>query len=662
MKKTLFGVILLSLLCGFGHIASAALPVITSASSITPTCAGSFASLSYAATNAPTTYSITWAGSPTGLPNVPAGSTLPLTAIPIVINSSCAAGTYTGSFVVTNTTGSSAPVTITLQVNGLPAVYTVTGGGGLCAGGTGYHVNLSNSEGGVQYQLKRGGSPVGTPALGLGVPIDFGVFTVPGFYSVTASNIVTGCSRNMSGGANITVYPTPVPVTVTGGGGYCMGGAGISIGLTASVFGVNYQLMRGGSPVGAPLPGAGTSIDFGPQMIAGIYSVVATDTLSPFCPVNMIGSPVVVVYPNPPIYNVTGGGAYCIGGYGVHVGLTNSNVSVRYKLYEGSTFVTSVIGTGLPLDFGLQTHDGIYTATASSAVYGCTTTMLDSAVISYIPIVRPSVSIRANAGIVTSIGNSICFGTTDMFTLHTAFPGSAPTYSWYVNGAFAGYGDTLTYVPADRDNVRVTMNSNATCGIPSVVTDDMNIYVDPNIIPTASVISSVGTTIVEGTSATISGIFVNGGIAPTYQWYINGVIIAGATDRTFTSSLFKNNDSVTFRVKGCADSMGAASLVMHVMPRAGVKEISATGKSIRIAPNPNKGIFTVTSDLGAGIDEHVSLRVTDVVGKVIYTTDVKAVNGKVNERVQLPAAAGPGIYMLNLLSQTENIVSEIVIE
>ncbi|MBW4362659.1 hypothetical protein, partial [Flavobacterium taihuense] len=68
----------------------------------------------------------------------------------------------------------------------------------------------------------------------------------------------------------------------------------------------------------------------------------------------------------PTAYTVTGGGAYCSGGTGSAVGLSNSDTGVTYQLKNGATDVGSpVSGTGTAISFGNQTAAATYTVLAT---------------------------------------------------------------------------------------------------------------------------------------------------------------------------------------------------------------------------------------------------------------------------------------------------------
>ena len=154
----------------------------------------------------------------------------------------------------------------TITINPLPTLYLVTGGGNYCSGGTGVHVGLSGSTIGVNYQLIVGGLPSGSPMPGTSVAIDFGAQTTAGSYSVLATNTTAGCSQLMTGTATIVINPLPAAHNITGGGNYCPGGSGVHIGLNGSNAGINYQLMNGITPVGAPLAGTGSPLDLGRKL------------------------------------------------------------------------------------------------------------------------------------------------------------------------------------------------------------------------------------------------------------------------------------------------------------------------------------------------------------------------------------------------------------
>jgi len=172
----------------------------------------------------------------------------------------------------------------------------------------------------MSYQLFNGLSPVGGPVAGTSAAIDFGAFTASGTYTIVATNGTTSCTNSMSGSATIGTNPLPASFNVTGGGGYCSGGTGVHIGLSGSATGINYQLMQGSTPVGAPSSGTGALVDFGIFTTPGTYSVVASNT-STTCSATMSGTATVVINALPTAYAVIGGGNYCVGGSGSPLGL-----------------------------------------------------------------------------------------------------------------------------------------------------------------------------------------------------------------------------------------------------------------------------------------------------------------------------------------------------
>ncbi len=177
---------------------------------------------------------------PVGLPKAGTGSALDF-------GPQTTQGTYTVQAVnvstgCINTMSASVDVTI----DSLPNNYTVIGTStNYCAGGLGVDINLSGSDAGISYQVYLGTTAMSVPSVGTGFLLDLGYETAAGFYTAVAINPVTGCTRHMSGGANVTINPLPNAYNVTGGGSYCSGGSGVTIGLGNSNVGISYQLMNG---------------------------------------------------------------------------------------------------------------------------------------------------------------------------------------------------------------------------------------------------------------------------------------------------------------------------------------------------------------------------------------------------------------------------------
>jgi Secretion system C-terminal sorting domain len=660
MKRTFSGLVfLLVILGGFGNLAMAVVPTITPIT-VHNTCAGSSGELIYSSTGSPFTYSIVWAGTPTGLPDVPPGTYLPPGGI-VNINTfpTCATGSYNGLITVANGSGTSAPVSITINVYGLPTVFAVTGGGSYCAFGTGVHVGLSSSSFGINYQLYISGVAVGGPIAGTGTTLDFGLKTTAGTYTVKGWDPVSGCTRMMSGSADVIVEPNPPLSMVTGGGGFCPGSIGVPVGINYSTFGINYQLFRGATPVGGPMAGIGMPLDFGLQTVGGSYTVTAVNPDHPGCVVTMGGVANAVAWPAPTVHNVTGGGSYCLDGIGVHVGLSLGNTSVMYTLYKDGSFWTNYPGAGTVIDFGLLTHAGAYTVIGTNT-YGCKTNMLDTAIVTILAQSHPSVSIIPVSPVVS------CSGEPDTFAANVVYPGPSASYQWSVNGFdVAGATDSLfiySLSTTERD-VRVRMTSSAQCPMPAVVTDNILMTPMDRLVPVSHIFPNTPTTITNGETGSFTAISSNAGPKPTYQWFVNGGLVAGAHSETFSSNAFNDKDSISCNVYGCSDTPGKAYIIIHVIPRVGVKQISSSENHLSIFPNPSNGSFTINGNLGLtmGAEGSVHVRITDVVGKTVYTGEIKVNNGSINEMITLPGVVR-GIYLLNILTPNGNVVSQIVVE
>ena len=163
--------------------------------------------------------------------------------------------------------------------------YNVTGGGAICAGDPGVSVTLSGSDTGVDYQLKRAGTDVGSPVPGTGAALSFGLQNVAGTYTVIASNTVSLCTGLMSGSAVVSINASP-SISVHPVSGSAPAGSSKNFSVTAAGAGLSYQWRRAETNLinGGGISGATTAtLNINPVSLtdATNYDVIVSGTCTP---------------------------------------------------------------------------------------------------------------------------------------------------------------------------------------------------------------------------------------------------------------------------------------------------------------------------------------------------------------------------------------------
>ena len=96
-----------------------------------------------------------------------------------------------------------------INVNPLPVVYTLEGGGEACYGEHSGDILLQNSEVNNTYSLFRNSAPTGINKVGTGFPLNFGSQSQSGQYNVLATDNTTQCSSYMDGEVNVVIHTLP---------------------------------------------------------------------------------------------------------------------------------------------------------------------------------------------------------------------------------------------------------------------------------------------------------------------------------------------------------------------------------------------------------------------------------------------------------------------
>jgi PKD repeat protein/thiol-disulfide isomerase/thioredoxin len=120
-----------------------------------------------------------------------------------------------------------------------------------------------------------------------------------GTAQINVAGINNGCQGAWSSSLNVTVNNLPGVFSMTGGGATCATGSGIAVGLNNSETGTTYTLYLDGTATTTVVPGTGSSISFGNQLLAGNYTAEAFNS-STTCTNTMNGTAVVTVDPQVP--------------------------------------------------------------------------------------------------------------------------------------------------------------------------------------------------------------------------------------------------------------------------------------------------------------------------------------------------------------------------
>ncbi|NDK54596.1 Ig-like domain-containing protein [Pontibacter fetidus] len=381
---------------------------------------------------------------------------------------------------------------------------------------------------------------------------------------------------------NVTINVV-IPQAMTGGGAYCAGGAGVPVGLAGSQQGVSYQLLHNGSPVGSPVAGTGRAISFGNQTVAGAYTVQPTTTSGSAC--ETFGTVNVYITPLPTAFTVTGGGPYCnvAGAVGVPVGLSGSQIGVRYQLLINNVASgTPVSGTGAALNFGNKTAAGTYTViattisstTSTPPVAACPQPMTGSVAV----VINPLPTVTVNSP-------TVCAGQNATITAVPAGGTGPYSYTWTVPSGATNPGNVASFSTTVGGTYTVRVTDSKSCASSAVATSTVTV----NPLPTVTVNSPTtcqGTAVMVAATATGAGPF-------NYAWTVpNGVTNPGNV-ASFQTSVAGNYAVVVTDSKNCASASGTGTVTVTPI-KVATGEVTADKDPIKI----NEPVtFTLVTDI-----------------------------------------------------------------
>ncbi|MBY0426596.1 MAG: hypothetical protein K2Q22_13225, partial [Cytophagales bacterium] len=468
-------------------------------------------------------------------------------------------GIYTATY--TDANGCSANVDFNVTINALPkATISVNGPTTFCAGGS---VTLSASTA-SSYVWQRNFTTVGTGALFQA--------KVAGDYTVIVTN-PAGC-KDTSAATVVTVNPLPIAtISASGATVFCQGN---SITLSANPSST-YSWTRNGTVVGTS---KSLLVNSSGNYVVSITDANGCSDSSPVTSVSVLGI-------NQPSVTIASSATTVCSGTGVTFTATgvNGGTAPIFTWFRNNT----QIGTGTSISVIASNGDQI---TARFAAGGTLPVCLSPATdvsnvinLTVNPIPVPNVTIVSSA-------TTVCSGTGVTFKATGINGGTSPSYAWFRNNVQVGTGSTISITPSNGDQISARLTAGGilpACLSPTTdVSNVINLTVNP--IQTSNVTITSSTTIVcSGTGVTFTATGINGGTAPTFEWFRNNVQVGTGSTISITPS---NGDQITARLTA------GGTLPACLSPTTDVSNV--INLTVNPIPNPNVTIASSATTVCSG--------------------------------------------------------------
>ncbi len=266
----------------------------------------------------------------------------------------------------------------------------------------------------------------------------------------------------------------------------------------------------------------------------------------------------------------------------------------------------------------------------------------------------PTISIQSN-----ETGSTVCSGTAIEFSIASStYGGPGATYQWYDGATAIGGATGSAYSSTTltgNDVISCVMTSSLSCATSPTATSNS---LTPNVTaqgtapcadPAPQTISGP-TTVTQGQTATVTYTIGSPNLSSTYTWSI-------PTGATFVS-IGQDSTSITISLAGVTGTGTQAILVTETnsfgFPTTSSLSItvnpSTTGvfgfssaQGITVSPNPFSS--TTTVNFACTSAAQLSIKVYDMTGITVYTSDAYSTN----QNISLGAELGAGMYVVQAI-------------
>ena len=225
-------------------------------------------------------------------------------------------------------------------------------------------------------------------------------------------------------------------------------------------------------------------------------------------------------------------------------------------------------------------------------------------------------------------------------TLSSTTAGTGYAYQWFKNGNPIAGATSASYVATLQGNYKCKITKDACESTSSVITISVGLY------PPATINPLDGTDLCGKSYVRLKA---NSAPGLTYQWYVDGEIIVGATANVYYASIVGDFYVVVTSATGCSTTSATVSVISSCRLAEG------QALAVNVMPNPSNGNFELRVNVGEGVNGVAMVSIYNMAGQMVAELNTPIANGQTSTSVSIPQVAG--VYMV-VVEANGNVVTE----